>query len=587
MATHPAIRLLLPALLALIPLQRILLALAQPDLLHDLDAGELKHLDLALFGLPAGDGLADQLHRWLAAPENVHHGGYPVVALLFAALAKVAGPSLFLLRLIPIAATTLAAGLVARLVQRRAGSLAATVTLLLFAGGPALFLKWTSLSRGGHLEGIVLPVAFAVLLDRALRGSARRWLVAGIVGGFSVYFTYLAAPAVVLLSLGALAEKRDDRLRPAALLLLGGLLGFLPWIAGLLLLDMPYLDASVHMTSNPEEAAEVQARTLLTTAQNLLASLDHNLWPWGVTRSPEAAYGSITPDILVFEPSQFTVVARALVSFAVLAGLARAATLRSPLLVALCLLPAVHHAFVLRFANTVGYPDIPHRYLVIAFPAIAAAAGLGCSFNTGFLRHPARLLAAALATLALAGLVANARWLGPPRMEQFSSWDAGAFRQAGVGQVRVDEGAQVLAMLRSDDAWIDDLRRGVGLVYPGMADYYLLFRDDPDARPYPDGLFREPDPLSNVDEQRRALVRGALAATAARAADHEAFDELVCSWRPHPEFYAAMRAELPPLPCSLAPEPTEPPQPPDLESPQPASEPDLAAPPPTGDPAPP
>ena len=86
-------------LLGLLFVQRLVILLACPDLLHDWDAGELKHLDLALFGLPAGDGdFLDSVTRWLSAPENIHHGGYVVVSVLYAAASAIFGHSLFLLR---------------------------------------------------------------------------------------------------------------------------------------------------------------------------------------------------------------------------------------------------------------------------------------------------------------------------------------------------------------------------------------------------------------------------------------------------------------------------------------------------------
>ncbi len=139
------------ALIAIIVLQRLWLALAHPDLLHDLDAGELKHLDLALFGLPGGEDFADRWRRFAGGPENIHHGGFPVVSVIYWALSRVFEPTLFLLRLVPIAATTLAALCMALALHRRAGLTSAWVALALFAAAPPLFLKcqaWASRSSG-------------------------------------------------------------------------------------------------------------------------------------------------------------------------------------------------------------------------------------------------------------------------------------------------------------------------------------------------------------------------------------------------------------------------------------------------------
>ncbi len=527
-------------LLAVVPLQRLALALAWPDLLHDLDAGELKHMDLALLGLPGGDGLIERLRAYLSAPENIHHGGYPVVSVGFWAASRIVPASIFLLRLFPIAATSLAALFMALLMHRRAGLRAAWVSLALFVGAPPLLLKWTTTCRGGHLEGIVFPVLFALLLDRALRGGWGRWLAAGLVGGFSVYFTYLAAPAVGLLGLGALLERAMADRRAAAwgmgALIVGGLIGFAPWLIGLTVLDLPYLEASIHQTSNPQEAAQVHARTLIDALGALRSGLAHNLWPWAVNHSPEAAYRSITPDVLVYEATALTWGLRAAVIAATAAGLLWAAKRRSPLLVALALLPAAHHLFVLRTANTVGFPDVPHRYLVIAFPAVCAAAGMGAAWP-----RAGRLVAAAVAAVAAVGLSSQAAWWAPPRWEQFGPWDAAALREAGLGQVRIDEAQEVLPLLESPGETANERRRGVGLVYPAMADYYLLFREQPDDRPYPEHLFAEPDPLSQDEAQRRAVVDGALAGTRARSGgDVERFRRMVCSWEPGPEHAAAV-----------------------------------------------
>lgn len=540
MKAERAGRALALSLLALIPLQRLALALVQPDLLHDLDAGELKHMDLALGGLPAGPDLIERLRLFVAGPENIHHGGYPVVSLLYLAASRLFEPTLFLLRLIPIAATSLAALCMAMLVHRRAGMRAAWVSLALFVGAPPLLLKWTTVSRGGHLEGILLPILVALLLDRALRGDARRWLLAGLVAGFSIYFSYLAAPAVLLLSLGAVVERSLTGPKEAALgaaaLLGGALLGFAPWLIGLVALDLPYFDAPIHQTSNPSEATEVLRRSVGGTLTALRDGLPHNLWPWAIHSSSEAAYLSQTPDVLVYEPVATTWALRGLVAGAMLAGLAWALQQRSPLLVALALLPAAHHLFVLRTANTVGWPDVPHRYFVIVFPALAATAGLGAAW-----KRLGPVVAGTVLLVAGVGVLSQAAWWGPPQWGQFSEWNAASLRQAGLGQVRVPEGERVAALASRGGEQGGEWQRGVALVYPAISDYYLLFREAPDARPYRAHLFSEPDPLSQDDLQRRAVVMGALAATQVRAdGDAALLRRWLCSWRPAPEHAAAV-----------------------------------------------
>ena len=96
--------------------------------------------------------------------------------------------------------------------------------------------------------------------------------------------------------------------------------------------------------------------------------------------------------------------------------------------------------------------------------------------------------------------------------------------------------------------------RGVGRIYLPRSDYYLLWRTaSKRAAPYPDELFRNPDPLT-PDDERQALVQGAYAATVIRSRDDAAqLDSWLCSWRPSAQFKEAVASVLrehhPPLSC--------------------------------------
>jgi len=542
-------RWVLLGLLAAVPAVRLLLVLAVPDLVHDLDPGELKHMDLAVFGLPPAETRLKSVRIWLSGPENVHHGGFPVVSGLWLGLHRLFGAGITGLRLLPIAATTVAAAAMASVLARRWGARSAAVALALMVGAPPLFLKWSVTSRGGHLEGIAFPMVLAWALFATLRRpTLGRWLACGILGGFSVYFSYLAAPSVGVLCLGALLATRfggEDNepggtAKALGGLLVGGFVGFLPWIVGLTLFDLPYFDQSIHQTANPDEAAEVVSRGVSGTLRALVASLPHNLWPWGVTASTEAAYASQTPDILVFEPAVMTWASRAIVGGSVALGAGLAVWRRAPLTAAVCLLPAAHHLFVLRMANTVGWPDVPHRYFVIVFPAVAAAAGIAVALAGD---RWGRGLAGVLAVVALAGLISVVPWLGPPHPHH-GDWDAARYRASGMGQVRVEDGPKLNAVLDSlPRERIDDSRRGVGMIYPAISDYFLLFRTEGDRRE-PRGIFSQEDPLANDDEARRAVVQGALAAAEARATHEAQLHDWICSWDPNPDYRPVLQAEL-------------------------------------------
>jgi phage shock protein PspC (stress-responsive transcriptional regulator) len=548
---HP--KKLVVGLLVVLVLQRLILVLGQPDLLHDLDAGELKHMDLALRGLGDGATLQERLLRFLGGPENIHHGGFPMISTLFAGLSKVFGTTLTTLRLLPVSATVLAAAGVAVWLFRRGCSTAAVLALVLMVGAPPLFLKWTCVSRGGHLEGIVFAPLMLLLLQWGLSSDRKLpWLLAGLTGGFAVYFTYLAAPLVVILSLGALGERwKTGGASPRALILVSaGALGFLPWVVGLVWLEMPYFDANIHNSGRADEAAEITARTLRATLQGAVSALPHNLWPWGLTRGEGAAYLARNSDQLDFVPTTLTWVLRGIIGAGALLGIVGAAARRSPLLMAVALTPALHYLFVMRMAGNLAWPEVPHRYLVLVFPLLCASIGLGIDWlaqDAGKVRKSlAAVLALGLLFVAGQSLAAQSRWWKAPDPGALAAFDAGAYRQAGIGQIRIDESEAVADLLarHSTGEWSNNAMRGLSLVFPANSDYYLLFRDGT-RRPYPDNVFGFPEWQGMEDRQREATVRAALDATRVRAGGDEAkVRELLCRWQPVSDMRGAVETVL-------------------------------------------
>jgi len=530
---------------------RLLLIFGQPDLLHDLDPGELKHMSLATSGLFDQGSLLESLKTWLSGPENVHHGGYAVVSVLFAGIAKIFGASLHALRMIPILSALAAAGLVTLWLRRRAGEVPALLGLALLVGAPLLFLKWTCVARGGHTEAVVFAPLMLLLLDRGLSSERRSlWLLAGAIGGFAVYFSYLAAPLVVVLSLGGLGESwlrnRRGALTDGVTLAVGGIIGFSPWLFGWLVLELPYFATTVHASANPNEAAEVLSRGVLGGVRGAIQGLPHNLWPWTFTELQSPAYGTDPSDLLPFEPSLLDWVGRAIMTLGGLLALAAAWVRRSPLIAAMAVLPALHYLFVARLANAGAWPDIPHRYLVLVFPIAAANTALG----VGWLRERTslgqksigRVLAGAVVLLALLGFSSHLRWAKAPQPDSLSHWNAAEYQQAGLGQVRLSN-AVALAGLTSQ--FRGEFRpaslRGAAKIFRPSSDYYLLWRGEGrrDA-PYPRELFLEPDPLTPENE-RAAVVAGAYGATVVRAdGDASQLDAWLCSWRPSDEFEEAV-----------------------------------------------
>ncbi len=542
-------RRLVVALLVLLAAQRLVLLLGQPDLLHDLDAGELKHMDLAIRGLNDGGTFKDKLHTFLAGPENVHHGGYAVISVLYAGLAKVLGTSLTTLRLLPVSATVLAAGLLAAWLFRREQPTAAVLALVLMVGAPPLFLKWTAVSRGGHLEGIVFAPLLLLLLQWGLQTERKLpWVLAGLAGGFAVYFTYLAGPLVVVLCLGALAERWKAGGAPlrAGLLVVAGVVGFLPWVVGWLWLELPYFESQIHNSGRADEAGDVAARGVVEVLRGAVVALPHNLWPWGLTRGEGAAYLAQNSDQLDFVPTGLTWALRSVIGGGAVLGVVAAAARRSPLLVAVALLPALHYLFVVRMAANLAWPETPHRYLVIVFPLLCASIGHGVAWLGEKQAHAGGVVAIALLLVAGQGVAAQAPWWKAPDFGALAAWDAAAYRAAGIGQVRIEEAEAMRAVLdeHATGEWSNDAMRGLSMVYPSNSDYYLLFRDGHD-RPYPDNVFGFPEWQGMEDVQKRATVRAALAATKVRAGgDESRVRDYLCRWSPVPEMRGTVEEVL-------------------------------------------
>jgi len=335
----------------------------------------------------------------------------------------------------------------------------------------------------------------------------------------------------------------------------GALIGFSPWLLGWLVLDLPYLDATIHASARPDEASEVLGRGLVDLARGTVSGLPHNLWAWTIGTAQAPAYLAEVPDQLDYTPTVVEWTARAVVNLAVVLGVAAGLRRRSPLLIGICLLPAAHYLFVMRLANQGGWPEVPHRYLVIAFPAVVIAACLGVSELRS--AHARRAGEATLIAVAMAALTVTVPWMGLPA----PGLDIVALRDNALGRIHADEAGEMADLLARLDAADPEhqqaSRRGVGLVYSPIADYFLLFRGDR-SRPYPAALFSNEDPLSDTPRRRAATVNGALEATVLRARSPAERDALLCSWRPRAEYAQAVAAGLAARNIRIACRPIEP-----------------------------
>ncbi|MEE2830685.1 MAG: hypothetical protein VX498_15975, partial [Myxococcota bacterium] len=325
----------------------------------------------------------------------------------------------------------------------------------------------------------------------------------------------------------------------SAALALGLFIGFLPWILGWLILDLPYLHATIHQMSNPNDAADVHRRGLVTMLQGAWTGLPHNLWPWTFSEATAAAYMADPSDLLDYQPGQWDWAIRGLIIGTGILGCLGGLLRKKPLTVAFLLLPSVHYLFVMRLSNPGGWPDIPHRYLVLVFPAVVAASALGVGWileGAGRIRKGfGGLLLLALALVAVHGIYEHSRWLKLPDFEALSQWDALGYNDSGLGQVRLSEGAAVTELSkRYTGPMRQATLRGVGLVYQPNADYYLLWRrETARAAPYPNDVLRHPDLLSTQPGEDEAYVLGAYEGTVLRSGgNRELLEYRLCSWRP-------------------------------------------------------
>lgn len=173
--------------------------------------------------------------------QDYHHahnvGGSLVIGLLAVPFVAVLGDSVLAVRLPTVLLHTTAVFLLFLLLARWRSRRAAWIGASLFAVAPPGYAVLSVTAWGTHLENNTLVLAalwiFLDLQQRLERGESvrARAFVLGLVSGFACYFGYSFAVALLVLAIFAFLRDRVFFARVwFAWALLGGAIGFLPWL---------------------------------------------------------------------------------------------------------------------------------------------------------------------------------------------------------------------------------------------------------------------------------------------------------------------------------------------------------------------
>ncbi len=179
------------------------------------------HYDEALIGVMARH-ILERGERPLYFYGQNYGGGGALEAYAAAFLFSIFGESAALLKAFPLVCSLLAIPLTFSVAARISGRLGARLAVLFFLAAPPN-LEWSLAARGGYVETQLFSILLVALALPALCGErvrARRWFLAGAVGGFAFYVFGLIAPT--LIALGILCAAARPGIRRALLPVLGG-----------------------------------------------------------------------------------------------------------------------------------------------------------------------------------------------------------------------------------------------------------------------------------------------------------------------------------------------------------------------------
>lgn len=163
-------------------------------------------------------------------------------AILTAGLFKIAGSSIFTLRLVPVALHAVAVWLVWRLGRITIGERPAILAASLFAIAPAWLIYKSTRAHGFY--GVTLVVSLATMLLVLRLRNRIDWTEAALLG-FALGTGWWASPQVVLIAGPALVwliVRNPSVIRTAPLILITACVGAAPWIVDNLQHDFHSLD---------------------------------------------------------------------------------------------------------------------------------------------------------------------------------------------------------------------------------------------------------------------------------------------------------------------------------------------------------
>ncbi|MBK7876525.1 MAG: glycosyltransferase family 39 protein [Planctomycetes bacterium] len=377
--------------------------------------------------------LAEELHKGNIAQEvldgpvlpllDYHHvpnaGGTLVVGLLAVPAFLFFGPTLFAVRLVPIAFNLAAVVLLFLVLDRVASRRAAWIGGLFLAVATPGYALIAVTSEGSHTENnattlLAVWLYFILRTDpdgpasRAPRRLATSALL-GLVAGFALYFGYMAGIALLALALFELVCDPRCFLRPAfATFLLGFAAGFAPWIA--FNATNEFAGTKLYGTSAAEllafgRVASKAGSNLVSLVASYLPSSFFFVDVPGVPRAVlDWTYALALVALVGLGVRTLAIAARRARAEA---GTWRAACLRDPRLALLAYLPVFLVAYALVDMQQAWLRiEIAHggRYVTPLFPFLVMLAAIGADrlWERGVVRWTAR----ALVALGLVGSVA-------------------------------------------------------------------------------------------------------------------------------------------------------------------------------------
>lgn len=401
-------------------------------------------------------------------------GGSLVMGMLSAPVFLLLGPSMLAVKLSALLFQAIVVAFAFLIVDRYAGRRAAWFAGALMAIPPPGYCLLSITAFGSHVESNAFALACTYMVLRLYDRRPPRALTGfslGLVAGFGMYFSYILAIALVTLALCRFIDDRRFFLRKEfGYVLLGGVLGFLPWL--------------VYNLRHDFEGLKIYGRPL---AGHVAGGRDGTAL-WSRART---LFGESFPDAFFFgdmagAPAALWNGLYAL-SLVALLGLAAFLLLRdhSPSRVpapeprarrtalrVLVAYPLVYLVFFLATDFKVGNAEgsaVDFRYLYVLYPFLFMAAGVALDrlARERGTRALAWTWATALVSVSLAGsarLVEPANrgvLLAEPGHSAFTFGRFLAFTHAGDPDQVVD------ALRRADASWsdeeLDELHFGVGM----------------------------------------------------------------------------------------------------------------------------